>query len=261
LDQIEARDRGWYERLESLAAKVHARFPLAPYTQRFIAFLRARPSREDADVEEAFLRHELHAFIERPDTDAQERDAQLTKLAIPHDVCARIYELCFIPGIVFEWCTTITHRSAHAYKEALKEQRRLRSICNRIQHERLLSATLKAEVQWEADIVIEFLQLQYPAPHEVQEWQKQLGIDKQLHIETQKQGLWSLIFEDLVDLIIPFCSGPKHAYLKETPTAQPYETFVVVSHLMHRSWPDLWPDNSELVRSRYNEAKWKKMNT
>jgi hypothetical protein len=255
-EQIEELDLGLQKRLATWAAEVNAPFLPTPYIQRFIAFLRALPSREVSDVEEAFLRHELRAFIERTDTDAQERDALLTELDIPCDARERIYELCFIPGIVFEWCTTIIPRSTQAYKASLKKQQRLRSLCSQIQHEVLLSARIKAGMQREMDIMLEFLQLQYPPPDEVRKWQTHLGIDKRLKLKPQKQRIWSPLFKELVDLLRPYCRGTKKHYIAKTLATEhiPEQVFRCASRLMHLSLPKLWPDRPDLVKRRYHSS-------
>ena len=85
----------------------------------------------------------------------------------------KIHELCFIPGVVFEWCAVTTQRCAQAHKTALEEQQRLRSRYQGIQRDALWSTTLKARAQHETDVQVEFLQLLYPPPAEVEAWRKQ----------------------------------------------------------------------------------------
>jgi hypothetical protein len=89
---------------------------------------------------------------------------------------------------------------------------------------------------------------------EIDEWRKRLGIDKRLDVAKQKQKIWSAIFRELVTKLRPFCSGPKHFHLKTTPQAMPEQAFVLASKLMYLSYPDLWPDRPDLVKSRYYSA-------
>jgi hypothetical protein len=99
------------------------------------------------------------------------------------------------------------------------------ALFRQIQNNTRLSAPLKDRVQQEVDTLLEFLDLEYPPPKEVNAWKKKLGIDKKLTIDDQKQYLWSTIFEELVDLLQKFCSGPKYMYLKDHSDAMPDQAF------------------------------------
>src|SRR5262249_17517620 len=83
-------------------------------------------------------------------------------------------------------------------------------------------------------------------------WKEQLGIDKKASVPKQRQYIWSLIFVELVDLLRPYCSGPKRLHLSTIPGAIPDQVFVVASHLMHLTQPTLWPDRPDLVKSSYD---------
>ena len=82
-------------------------------------------------------------------------------------------------------------------------------------------------------------------------WKAQLGIDKGATIAQQKHRIWSIVFRELVDLLRPSCTGPKHLHLDTTPGAIPEQAFRVASRLMYLSHPKLWPDDPARVKSRY----------
>jgi hypothetical protein len=120
------------------------------------------------------------------------------------------------------------------------------------------------------DSLLEVLQELDACLGTVDEWRNRLGIDKRVArepieiqpqdderplyqhvtIAPQQQRFWSYLFKELVDLLRPFCSGPKSWYLQDLRT-MPQAAFDHAARLIHLSWPELYDDRPDLVKSRY----------
>jgi len=162
-------------------------------------------------------------------------------------VLQRLQEVCFLAGFIFSWCTLTTQFWNDFQKATRKERHRLRVLQRHIQADPLLSATEKERTQREVETLCDLLRQDFPQPPQLKAWRKQFGIDKSLNGAPHKHRIWSHIFQALVDVLRPFCRGPKRL----SPPQIADKTFVVASRLMALSHPQLWPDRPELVKQRY----------
>jgi hypothetical protein len=142
----------------------------------------------------------------------------------------------------------------------------------------LFPGTHMVPLHFGIDALLEVLQEVDDCCDTVDDWRKRLGIDKQVttdvverhpagddmaedvgllypyqlvSIDPQKQRSWSYLFKELVDLLRPYCSGPKHWHLQD-PGTMPQQAFARASRLVHLSHPELWDDRPDLVKSRYH---------
>ena len=210
-----------YVPFASWARELYKTSPTDTEEARFLAFLKRyyeenAPSQlgrwpAEYDTEEArFLWEEFQAFIGRTDDQAQERKAVLDGLRMSQELLLGVQEICFIPGVLFRRCLAIIHWADHIDDPVKRQLQSLRSLNQTTQRQPVLSAVLKARMQEEVEALTTFLELEFSRPSAVDSWRKQLGIDKrQFDAESQKHRLWSPIFKKLVDLICPFCRGPK----------------------------------------------------
>jgi len=169
----------------------------------------------------------------------------------------RVWELCFLPGVILPFCLATTKHWQQMRKQVMKEKQRLNYMRNKaipqILNSPWCSNEARLTMEGETERVSIFTSL---LDEELQwapliAWKEQLGIDKKTSGPKQRQYIWSLIFVELVDLLRPYCSGPKRLHLSTTPGAIPDQVFVVASRLMHLAQPTLWPDRPDLVKSRY----------
>jgi hypothetical protein len=207
--------------------------------------------RYPANLHAALLKAELQAFIAQTDDHARARDAILDELGVVDR--RRIYKLLFLPGILFEWCTTTTEWQDQAHQAAVTEQRRIHSYNNFTQGRSFVPNAQKKQCQEHTDTLVEFFTLAYPPEPVVQTWRKTLGISHELTLDTQIQHIWTIIGCELVDRLAPFCP---YTYVKDAPQAPPYDAFVKAARLMYYAQPTLWKDDVERLRNRYTEAQW-----
>jgi hypothetical protein len=169
----------------------------------------------------------------------------------------RISEICFLVGTLLDLGPLIERAWASRHEAILSAQRAYRALNGSIQRAALLSTMLKRRHQEETDIIVDRLGALCPSRHDVAAvWKDVLGIDKRLTIAAQKHRIWSLAFKELVDLLRPFCDGPKHLYIPPrrpglTDSHMPQQAFERASQLMHAAHPSLWPHRPDLVKSRY----------
>ena len=227
---------------------------------------------------ERMLREEFALFLQQTDDRTQERCDILTQLVAPADVVGRIQELCFFPGVLFPWCMVVVQLTTHirtwnrTRRTALQTIKQSLTMVND-----LLPGTLMFPLGYGIDALLELLQEVDNCCNAVDDWRKRLGIDKQVatdivercpvgndmavdvelpypyqlvSIAPQTQRIWSYLFKELVDLLRPYCSGPKHWHLQD-PGTMPQEAFDRASRLMHLSHPELWDNRPDLIKSRY----------
>jgi len=208
---------------------------------------------------EAFVEGEYQAFIEHIRQHKQVFCDLLVheKLQLPGTVFDRLWELCFLPGVVIPFCTATARYWAHVQKVIVQEKKALNYQRNKgipsILTNRWLSDMARLALEEEKEKLDRLLALMdeelQRAP--IVAWKAQLGIDKGATIAQQKHRIWSIVFRELVDLLRPSCTGPKHLHLDTTPGAIPEQAFRVASRLMYLSHPKLWPDDPARVKSRY----------
>ena len=225
---------------------------------------------------ESMLREEFTLFLQQTDDRTQERCGLLTQLAAPAEVVGRIQELCFFPGVLFPWCMFVVQWTEHmrAFTDALRTS--LHTIKLQLP---MLSPLFPAihmfPLHCGIDPLLEVLQEVDTCCGAVDNWRKRLGIDKRIareaieiqphgdvrplyerppyqhvSIAPQQQRIWSSLFKELVDLLRPYCSGPKHWHIQD-PGTMPQQAFDRASRLMHLSHPELWDDRPDLIQSRY----------
>jgi hypothetical protein len=255
LTPIPAEDRVFWQRY--VAAHAASGHPALPWHD--FGSSRARV--------EVFIRQERQAFEAQVDQQRPAYDALLVPLE--HQMPARLWHLLFIPGIVVPFCTAVQRYWQQVRKEIVKEKQRLNYLSNKhiapLQHYPLFSETAKQGLQGlqqESAVLLALFQAELERPP-LEQWTVELGISKNESLEKQKQRLWSIVFEELVDLLHPFCiaGSPKRLHLKTTPGAMPEKVFTVASRLMHLAQPDLWPDNATLVKNRYHASKRQRRST
>jgi hypothetical protein len=168
----------------------------------------------------------------------------------PENKLPRLLELCFLPGVIIPFCLATAKYWEQVRKIIGKQKKRLHALNRQRQGYPLWSPRLKITTAQEYTILIPLMEEELRlAP--LQAWKKQLGMSRNTDLETQTHNIWSRIFLELVDLLRPYCSGPKRWHLDTTPSAMPDQVFVVASRLMHLAQPTLWPDRPDLVKSRY----------
>jgi hypothetical protein len=235
-----------------------------PFWQRWTAASSYYWHEEDTvSWAERFLRQEFALFCQQTDPQAQERDQILHGLchaqtgeSAPSEVIVRIHELCFFPRVIFPWVL------AHAeYTRLIRDYNRgLRKSLDELdQHLAKLRYFFinhpAASMLTERIACLRQLSQEADASFpNIDAWKKQLGLDKKLSLQASRQRIWTPLFKELVDLLRPFCRGPKHAYLAETPKAIPEQAFRLASRLMHLACPELWQDQYTSVKARYHSA-------
>jgi len=173
----------------------------------------------------------------------------------PPEVIVRIQELCFLPGVIFPW--VLAHATFPKHIRAYN--RKLRKQLDALDHHLgtpsyfFINHPAPSVLTELIDGLRHVLQESDASFSNVDAWKRQLGLDKELSREAQKQRIWTPLFKELVDLLRPFCSGPKKHYLAKTVTAEhiPQQAFDRTSRLMHLSHPALWKDRPGLVKRRY----------
>jgi hypothetical protein len=207
----------------------------------------------------AFLHQEFRRFCHPPDPRAWQRHQLLSGLTDvqtlrPASAAGRLrlLELGFFPGVLFPWV------SAHALFV-----QRLQTFL------RTMHTNLKAHAR---DCKrFEFYFINHPATRRyrllvralqkvcqdvervlvpVDAWKEHLGLGGKLSVDAQRQRLWTPLFGEMVDLLRPFCSGPKHFHL-EDPGTMPDEVYDIASRLMALCQPALWQDSPTRVKARY----------
>jgi hypothetical protein len=266
-----------YEPLEAWDARIRAGIETpqtCKFRQRYAVFCSQHVRRSSWPVSalarpkwvvtpsDAFIWTELQAFIDQADELGRERREIVDKLgATPEDI-ERIYELCFIPTVIFPCVLEIAAQYKCLHEAALKERRRLQGLINRLESDSpLASAPLKTQLQQCADRARDELELigdvfgvKYPTPAALDTWRKHLGINKRTNIEPQKHHIWRYICRDLVDCIKPYCEVHKKKTKK--PLEVPTDARNIAARLLHLSAPNLWPDGPEgqTVENRYRAA-------
>ena len=238
-----------------------------------------RSTTEDNAIRiERILREEFALFLQQTDSPTQERFRILTQLAAPVDVIQRIHELCFFPGVIFPWCMAVMQLTEHmrTCNHALRKQ--LDALDH---HLRVVSSFFTSQHAWPLSVDMacmrQVLQEVDARCDTIDDWKRKcLGIDKTvtrdtraivddvrlpfpytpISIDPQKQVIWSHIFFELVNLLHPYCSGPKRHSWAKRPSRRPLipdQTFQHASRLMHLAYPALWPnDDYTLVKARYH---------
>jgi len=215
---------------------------------------------------DAFINSEYQRFIDYIRQHEQEFSTTLAPLQSHPDFPSgrlktlwfdRVWELCFLPGVIIPFCLATTRHWQQMYKEVIKAKKQhifqLNTAIPQVLNNPWLSyetrITMEREIQ-KAGIFIMLLDEELQrAP--IIAWKEQLGIDKKVNGPKQRQYIWSIIFEELTDLLIPYCIKPT----KFTPPKIPGLAFKVASQLMNRAQPTLWADNPTLVKSRYIALK------
>jgi len=234
-----------------------------PFWQRWTAAHGSYTSEDTVSWAERFLRQEFELFCQQTDPQAQERDRRLHRLchvqtgaSAPPEIIVRIEELCFLPGVIFPWVTAhaVFIRRIHAYNRALHIHldaldRHLGELSYFfINHP--APSVLTEQIAYLRQLLQE-AEASFP---NIDAWKRQLGLDKKFSREAHaKQRIWTPLFKELVDLLRPFCRGPKKHYWAKAVTAEhiPQQAFDRASRLMHLSHPELWDDHPDLVKSRY----------
>jgi hypothetical protein len=151
----------------------------------------------------------------------------------------RVWELCFLPGVIIPFCLATTNHWQQMRKEVMKEKQRLNYMRNKAIPQILnipwCSNEARLAMEGETERAGIFTRL---LDEELQRapiiaWKEQLGIDKKVNGPKQRQYIWSIIFEELTDLLIPYCIKPT----KFTPPKIPGLAFKVASQMMNLAQP------------------------
>jgi hypothetical protein len=214
---IPEEDRVFWRRY--IEAQSRFRYPLLPWHGGGV---RARI--------EAFMESEEQRFIDYINQHTQEFSTILAPLQRHPNFPAgklkrlwfeRLWELCFLPGAIIPFCVATARYWQQIHTIIGKEKQRRNYFCNKviplIRSNQSIPEPYKAFKEQEVDIITRVLdEERHRVP--LVTWRDHLGIDKKSNIAKQKHYLWSIIFKELVDMLRPYCRGPKHSYLKDAPT-------------------------------------------
>jgi hypothetical protein len=273
-----------YEPLEAWDRRIRAQIETPKtrkFRQRHVVFCNRHARRNSwpasalawpkwvATPSDAFIWTEFQAFIDQADERGRERREIVDKLGAKPEHAGRIYELCFIPTVLFPCVLEIVAQYECLHKKAQQEEKCLKELISVLESDySLASNPLKAQLQHCADRAQEELELiedvfkvKYPNPAALNTWRKCFGIDKRIDRKPQKHHIWRYICRDLVDCLKPYYESRKKNPKK--PLEVPTKARDNAARLLHLSAPDLWPDGpdgSQAVDNRYRAAIREKKN-
>ena len=209
--------------------------------------------------EERFLRQEFALFCQPTDPRTQQREQILCQLrqaqtaaAGPPALHDRIHELCFWPGVLFVWVRAHVLFAEHV--RAYTRQWRTWCKMHLDAGDKLKDGPFRNDPSFtvpyeKLDALQHVLQDADAAFATMKAWSRQLGLDKNLSLQPSKQGIWTHLFKELVDLLRPLCPGYTYFVLQK-PITTPDQVYTVASQLMHLSHPTLWEHEPARIKSR-----------
>src|SRR5262249_42613079 len=189
------------------------------FWQRWTAAYDSYLPQDPRSWEERFLQHEFALFRQATTPQAHMREHILCELRhVESDepaspaVQARIRELCFWRVVIFLWVQAhVTFADAvHRYTQKWHRLcKRYVDAGDELKHGPFRNDPTFSLPKEKIAALQHLLQNVDTAFAHIRAWSRDLGLDKQLHIQPSKQRMWTFLFQELVDLLRPFFPGRK----------------------------------------------------